>query len=222
VRGVVLTDAEADHTLGLPVLRGGPSLRVLATGPVLGALPWRAMIDRYTPWQWTPLAPGRVHPLDGGLSVTVHPVGDKLPKYVDSAAEPHPGAAGGWVSALRVEDAADGSALLYAPCFGSWSPALDALLTTVDGALLDGTFYSAGELGRGAPSAPAQRAMGHLPVSGPSGSLAALARHRGVRRVYTHLNNTNPLLDPASPARAAAAAAGVEILPDGAELVLRR
>ncbi|MEZ0069645.1 pyrroloquinoline quinone biosynthesis protein B [Streptacidiphilus sp. MAP12-20] len=216
LRGVLLTDAEADHTLGLPALRGGPPLEVLGTAPVLDALPWRAMIDRYTPWQWTTAEPGRAYPLAGGLIVTVHPVGDKVPKYVD----PVPSGTTGWVSALRVEDPSDGSALLYAPCFGAWSSVMDELLATVDCALVDGTFFSADELGSRAPSAPGQHAMGHLPVSGPSGSLAALARHPGVRRVYTHLNNTNPLLDPASPARAAAAAAGVDVLPDGTELVV--
>jgi pyrroloquinoline quinone biosynthesis protein B len=62
--------------------------------------------------------------------------------------------------------------------------------------------------------------MGHLPVTGPDGTLAALARHPAARRIYTHLNNTNPLLDPASPARARVAEEGVEVLADGAELVL--
>ncbi len=59
-----------------------------------------------------------------------------------------------------------------------------------------------------------------MPVTGPHGSLAALARHPGPRRIYTHLNNTNPLLDPASPARARVAEEGIEVLTDGAELVL--
>ncbi|SEM22917.1 pyrroloquinoline quinone biosynthesis protein PqqB [Streptacidiphilus jiangxiensis] len=216
LRGVLLTDAEADHTLGLPLLRGGPGLEVLATSTVLGAVPLRDAIDRYTPWRWTALVPGgAAHELVGGLSVTVHQLGSKAPKFVDS-----PATDGSWVSALRIAEPATGAALLYAPCFGRWTPALDALVAGVDCALLDGTFLSADELGTRAPGARAQRSMGHLPISGPDGSLSALARHPRVRRIYTHLNNTNPLLDPASAAHTELKAAGVELLPDGTELAL--
>jgi pyrroloquinoline quinone biosynthesis protein B len=216
LRGVLLTDAEADHTLGLPLLRGGPALEVLATSTVLDAVPLRTAIDRYMPWRWTPLAPGGgARELTGGLTVTVHRLGGKAPKFVDS-----PAPEGAWVCALRIEEPGTGASLLYAPCFGSWTPTLDALVAGVDCALLDGTFLSADELGARAPGAPAQQSMGHLPIAGPDGSLAALARHPRARRIYTHLNNTNPLLDPASAAHAQLKAAGVELLPDGAELAL--
>ena len=215
LRGALLTDAEADHTLGLAVLRGGPPLEVLATPAVLSALLLRAAIDSYTRWRWTPLTPGGEHELEGGLTVTVHPIGSKAPKFANSPADDP-----AWVSAYRIEDRGAGDTLLYAPCFGAWTPALDKLVAGVDCALLDGTFHAADELGVRAPGAPNQRSMGHLPVSGPDGSLAALARHPRVRRIYTHLNNTNPLLDPDSAARAALAGTGAEVVSDGTELSL--
>ncbi|RAG85724.1 pyrroloquinoline quinone biosynthesis protein PqqB [Streptacidiphilus pinicola] len=217
LRGVLLTDAEADHILGLPLLRGGPPLEVLAGATVLEALPLREVIDSYTPWHWTALTPDTPYELAGGLTVTLHPIGRKAPKFVNSPTE-----YASWVCAYRIEARPDGGTLLYAPCFDTWSPALDALVASVDCALLDGTFHSADELAPVAPGATAQRTMGHLPITGPGGSLAALTRHPRVRRIYTHLNNTNPLLDPDSPAHRSVTAAGVQLLPDGTELTLPR
>ncbi|MFE9450419.1 pyrroloquinoline quinone biosynthesis protein PqqB [Streptomyces sp. NPDC006739] len=218
LRGVLLTDAEADHVTGLTVLRGAPGLRIYAAAPVLAALaPVRAALDRYAPWTWTDSLSDGGFVLAGGLVVTARPVGAKTPKYLPAAmARP----ADAWVTAYRVEDLATGGVLVYAPCVGVWTPGLDELLSEADCVLLDGTFYAADEMGTAVGARSGQAAMGHLPVTGPSGTLAALARHPRPRRIYTHLNNTNPLLDPASPARARVAGMGIEVLPDGAESAL--
>ncbi|MFI5685262.1 MBL fold metallo-hydrolase [Streptomyces sp. NPDC051636] len=125
-----------------------------------------------------------------------------------------------WVTAYRVEDLATGGVLVYAPCVAAWSPVLDALCATADCVLLDGTFFAADEMGTAVRPGSGQAAMGHLPVTGPHGSLAALGRHPRPRRIYTHLDNTNPLLDPASRAREQVAENGVEVLPDGAAFTL--
>ncbi|RDI62724.1 pyrroloquinoline quinone biosynthesis protein PqqB [Nocardia pseudobrasiliensis] len=217
VRGVLLTDAELDHVLGLTILRGA-SLTGYATPRVLtaleSALPLRGLLDRYAPWAWHDSS-GTVE-LAGGLRVTTLSVGDKPPKY---AAAQRSGE--NWVSALRIEDVATGGSLVYAPCLARWPDGLDQLLAGADCALLDGTFFDVDELGSAVRERDSGQArMGHLAVAGPEGSLAALARHPGLRRIYTHFNNTNPLLDPASPARALVERAGVEILADGAEFEL--
>ncbi|MBW8794527.1 MAG: pyrroloquinoline quinone biosynthesis protein PqqB [Streptomyces sp.] len=219
VRGVLLTDAEADHVTGLTVLRGAPDLKVYAAPPVRTVLaPARGALDRYAPWEWADSLADGGFVLAGGLVVTAHPVGAKVPAYVPAAfAE----ADGRWVTAYRIEDLATGGVLLYAPCVGSWSDVLDELCAEADCVLLDGTFFTAREMGTTVRSGPRrQAAMGHLPVFGAHGSLAALARHPRTRRIYTHLNNTNPLVDPASRARAQVAAEGVEVLPDGIEFAL--
>lgn len=106
------------------------------------------------------------------------------------------------------------------PRVAAWTDTLDDLLTTADCAVLDGTFFTADETGTAVRSGTARPTMGLLPVSGPRGSLAALARHPGVRRIYIHLNNTNPLLDAGSAARAQVTGAGVDVLMDGAEFVV--
>ncbi|MBX7550835.1 pyrroloquinoline quinone biosynthesis protein PqqB [Streptomyces sp. tea 10] len=218
LRGVLLTDAEADHVTGLGELRGVAGLKVYAAPPVRSALaPVRAALERYAPWEWADTLADGGFVLAGGLVVTARTVGAKIPKYIPVQA-PQP--AGPWVTAYRVEDLASGGVLVYAPCVGAWSAELDELCAEADCVLVDGTFYAADEMGTAVRSGAGQAAMGHLPVTGPDGTLAALARHPGARRVYTHLNNTNPLLDPASPARARAAEHGVEVLDDGAELLL--
>ncbi|WP_316767065.1 pyrroloquinoline quinone biosynthesis protein PqqB [Streptomyces sasae] len=218
LRGVLLTDAEADHVAGLTVLHGAPDLKVYASPPVLEILaPARGALDRYTPWEWADSLADGGFVLAGGLVVTAHPVSAMAPKYVPAALA---GADGRWVTAYRVEDLATGGVLLYAPCVGAWSDVLDDLCAEADCVLLDGTFFTADEMGTAVRSGPGQATMGRLPVSGPHGSLAALARHPRTRRIYTHLNNTNPLVDPASRARALVAEEGVEVLPDGIEFLL--
>ena len=60
--------------------------------------------------------------------------------------------------------------------------------------------------------------MGHLPISGPGGSLSQLAALPIKRKIYTHINNTNPILLEDSPERRAHRAAGVQVAVDGLEL----
>ncbi|MGW4843130.1 pyrroloquinoline quinone biosynthesis protein PqqB [Nocardia brasiliensis] len=221
VRGVLLTDGEVDHMLGLAVLRG-VGLAVYSTAPVRHALEvdlrLRGLLDRYRPWDWHASdRPGGVE-LTGGLRVTTCPASTKKPKYVTSTAtDPH------WVTALRIEDRTTGAALVYAPCLADWPDHLDELLASADCALIDGTFFSGDELGsaiRSHEQGGGQSLMGHLPVAGEAGTLAALSRHPELRRIYTHLNNTNPLLDPASPERKLVELADIEIPSDGLEFTV--
>ncbi|GGM68627.1 coenzyme PQQ synthesis protein B [Longimycelium tulufanense] len=221
LRGVLLTDAELDHALGLVSLREGVGSRVYGTEPVLSALrselPLQGLLDRYGGARWVGVEPGVEFEVDG-LQVAAIPVGRKRPKYAASSTVD-----GWWVVAFRVTDPVTGGTLLYAPCLAEWPDRFDEVLDTADCLLLDGTFYGpeemSGATGRQVGDG-AQRAMGHVPIDGPDGSLARLARYTRLRRIYTHLNNTNPVLDAASPERATVLAAGVEILDDGTELEL--
>jgi pyrroloquinoline quinone biosynthesis protein B len=211
VRGVVLTDAELDHTLGLLALRGAAGLEVHATTTVLDALrsdlDLRTVLDRYADWTWRDVEPHRPFELAGGLVVTAVPISGKRPKYTSRSA-----VEGDWVVAFRVEDPATGGVLVYAPCLATWPAALDRLLVDADVLLLDGTFHAAAEMGVATGHEHGQSAMGHLPITR---SLPELRRHPGVRRIYTHLNNTNPVLNPDSPEHAELVEAGIEVPFDG-------
>jgi pyrroloquinoline quinone biosynthesis protein B len=92
-----------------------------------------------------------------------------------------------WVVGYRLTDLRTGGVVVYAPCLARWRP---ELATGADHVILDGTFLRADEIGAG------QAVMGHLPVAE---SLPGLPT--GPRYHYTHLNNTNPVADPAAPER---------------------
>ena len=211
LRGVLFTDAELDHTLGLLTLRGAAGLRVHAPATVLHAMradfDLRGALDGYAPWTWRQVEPEQPFELAGGLAVTAVPISGKRPKYTrESTVDGH------WVVAYRVEDPRTGGVLVYAPCLASWPPGFDDLVAEANVVLLDGTFYAGSEMGATTGNSSGQAAMGHLPITQ---SLPELRRHPGVRRIYTHLNNTNPVLDPASDEHAKLREAGVEVPPDG-------
>ena len=217
LRGVLLTSAELDHSLGVFSLREGGGQSLYAPANALAALRsnlgLRSVLDNYAGWSWHEAVPEQSFDLTGGLVATAHAVGVKHPKYTSELSGP-------WVVAYRIHDPATGGTLLYAPCLASWSPDFEALLADVDCLLLDGTFSAPDEMGVRTGHAKGQSAMGHLPVFGDGGSLPELRRFPGMRRIYTHLNNTNPLLDPASREHSAVTAAGVEVVPDGTVITL--
>jgi pyrroloquinoline quinone biosynthesis protein B len=227
LRGALLTDAELDHTIGLLTLREAADFTVWAPPTVLHALarafPVPDIVSGYNPWTWQPL--GREAfwlGEDPGLRCSALRLTHKVPKYAARAASPtgddH------WAVAYRIEDPATGRALVYAPTLREWTPAFDRFLNGANCLVLDGTFYTANEMSAtvagGEQAVDTQRAMGHLPITGPDGTLAHLRDHPNLRCVYTHINNTNPVLDAESHARATVEASGAEILPDGAELVI--
>ncbi|HEX4701452.1 MAG TPA: MBL fold metallo-hydrolase, partial [Pseudonocardiaceae bacterium] len=212
IRGALLTDAELDHTTGLLLLREGAGLHVWAPAAVVSALttdfPVRDIVGRYHDWTWHAV---ETTPFDvGDLRCQAFPLHDKPPRYAERRT-------GSWAVAYRIEDPATGGVLVYAPCLGTWPAGFDEFVTGADCVLLDGTFYSADEL---APTTGGQHSMGHLPIAGSDGSLAALRRHAGIRWIYTHLNNTNPLLDNTSPLFTDLRAAGADVLADGTEIDL--
>jgi pyrroloquinoline quinone biosynthesis protein B len=235
LRGVLLTDGELDHTTGLLALREGAELDIHAPDAVVASLtehfPLRRLLDPYATVRWHPLDAsdgGELLLDDGGLRVTALPLSDKHPRYAAESARPGP-----WVVALRFEDVATGGAVVYAPCLAAWPDGFEKFAADAAYLLLDGTFWREDELARatghpgvrgalstGHPGVRGALAMGHLPISGDGGTLARLRPAGSPRYLYTHLNNTNPIADPASPEHAELIAAGARVAQDGMELTL--
>ena len=217
LRGVLLTAAELDHTIGLLVLREGGRLDIHGTGPVLGALggplPIRPVLQAYSSPRWIEVVAGRPKPLeDGRLTVTAFPLGDKRPRYADACE-----AAEDWVVGYTVKDLESGGTAVFAPCVARWTADLETAVAGADCTFFDGTFWSDDELALAGVGTRTAAAMGHLPIGGAGGSARRLTALGGGRKVYVHLNNTNPVLGSGSPERQELDRLGLEVGFDGLE-----
>jgi len=223
IAGVVLIDAQIDHTTGLFMLREGKALDVwctaqvhedLTTGnPIFNVLAhfctarWQALqVDPPTPF-CVPDVPG--------LRFTPVPLASKAPPYSPHRHDPHPGDNIGVLIESLGSDGRVAHRVFYAPGFGAMAPHLGPYLADSDCVLLDGTFWTDDEMIRLGLSTQTARAIGHLPQSGADGMIALLARYARPRKVLIHINNTNPILDEDSAQRAELAGAGIEVAHDG-------
>jgi pyrroloquinoline quinone biosynthesis protein B len=220
VAGVLLTDAEIDHTAGLLLLRESTTpVRVYGDAGVERALrdgyPVLTILEHYSGVQWQTLPAERVTALDGS-SLVVEPfdVGGDAPRYLNGSGVEL--AASGFV----FRDRAGGGVLSYVPGLARLDEDVLGRFAASDVVLVDGTFWRDDELAQLGISARSAREMGHVPLSGPGGTLEALAGVTGPRTVLVHINNSNPILLEDSAERAAVLAAGVEIADDGLEIQL--
>jgi pyrroloquinoline quinone biosynthesis protein B len=208
VDGVLLTHAHVGHYLGLAHF----GFEVVSTSglPVYASERMAAYLRENGPWSQLvrlenvvlrTIRPGEPFDLAGGLQVTpiVVPHRDE---YSDTL--------GFVVRGPR-------SSLLYVPdtdSWRAWTTSIVDLVGDVDVAILDGTFYSAGEL----PGRDVTK-IGHPLVTETMDLLEPLVRS-GKRVCFTHLNHSNPALDPASPERRAIEARGFHVLEEGQEIPL--
>jgi pyrroloquinoline quinone biosynthesis protein B len=222
IDGVLLTNADLDHVLGLWSLREGGPLRIHATAAVWNSLVHGLGMDRIlgffggSRWLEAPWEPHALSLSGGepsGLLYSAFPLPGKAPRYVEA----RPGAAGDNIG-YRIEDPRTGGRIVFAPDIGAVDDTLREELAQCDVAFLDGTFWTDGELEElGGRSAAL---MAHLPLGGPEGSLAALPRGQKPRRIFVHINNSNPMLREDSPERAELVRSGAEVGIDGQELEL--
>jgi pyrroloquinoline quinone biosynthesis protein B len=220
IAGVLLTDAEIDHTAGLLLLRESATpVRVFGDEGVERALthgyPVLAILERYCGAEWRTLEPERATPLEGS-SLVVEPfaVGGDAPRYL-SGSDVELEASG-----FVFRDRAGGGVVTYVPGLARLDARVLARLGASDLVLVDGTFWRDDELARLGISSRSARDMGHVPLSGPGGTLEALARLTRPRKALVHINNTNPILLEDSPERDAVLRAGVEVAYDGLEVEL--
>ena len=217
--GVVLIDAQIDHTTGLFMLREGKPLDIWCTPQVREDLtagnPIFNVLSHFCTVRWQPvqaLPPSSFSiPGAAGLVFTPVPLTSKAPPYSPHRDDPHPGDNIG----VLIEDTATGEKVFYAPGFGAMEPHLEPWLAEADCVLLDGTFWTDDEMIRLGLSTKTARDIGHLPQSGADGMIALLDRYAKPRKVLIHINNTNPILDEDSPERAELTRAGIELAYDG-------
>lgn len=213
VAGVLLTDAEIDHTAGLLLMRESATpIRVLGAAGVGRALregyPVLTMLERYCGAEWRTLEPG---PLDGSsLEVEPFPAGGDAPRYLE----------GTELEATGLVFSDSGGTVTYVPGLARLDDDVVARLASSDVVLVDGTFWHDDDLARLGISDRTARDMGHVPLAGPGGSLEVLAGLERPRKILVHINNTNPILLEDSPEREEVVQAGVEVAYDGLEVEL--
>ena len=219
IAGILLTDANVDHMGGLAVLRqsGARGFTIWSSAVVRSLALEQVAFAPFAmpPHRWETFLDGQSHALDDRLSVSAIAVAGTTPGYAGRMEAP------GAVVAIAVADRETGGRLLAAPVFAAVDPVLRNALASADVAFIDGSFYADDELADFGVDGKAARRLGHLPAGGADGSLALLASEaRGTRVIYAHLNNTNPLVDPASAAYTEAETHGFAVAEDGLMLTL--
>jgi pyrroloquinoline quinone biosynthesis protein B len=225
IAGVVLGSSDLDHVVGLLLLRELQPLRVYAAPSILRILREEnsmfGMLNRVEPQVvWTSMKSGAPFSLlsadgkDSGLRCEVHYLSGRYPKYVKSEVA---NLAADEATAALLFESASGKRAAYIPAVGNLSDALLEKIRYVDLLLFDGTFWSDDELQRIQGSGETAHQMGHIPVEE---SLRLLKSIEVGRKIFIHLNNTNPILNEAGPEHQAVRQAGWEVAEDNWQLEL--
>jgi pyrroloquinoline quinone biosynthesis protein B len=229
ISGIVLTNGDLDHCLGLLSLRESQPLALYATprvrsGFTEGNVLYRTLerFDGHVVWHALELGePGPELPLlvpggaPSGLTLRAFAAPGKAALHLDQS-KPEPGDNIG----LLIRDLRTGKTLAYLPAAGASSPAVVSATKAADAVFFDGTFWSSDELIKLGASERRAEDMAHWPIGGPEGSLIFLGQLSAARKVLIHINNTNPMLREDSAERAEVHAHGVEVAYDGMELTL--
>lgn len=216
LQAVLLTDAELDHTLGLLLMREGRGLEVHATESVHETLTTGTGILRtleaYCPVKWQPVVSGTEVALGEGLSYSAFDVPTKKRMRFTGAAE------NGRVVGYRITDVTSRRSLVYLPCVQELTPVIVDELGDCTVLMVDGTCWRDDEMPSLGLASKTSRDMGHVPIDGPGGSLELLSPLPIDRKIYIHINNTNPILLDDSPERMHLDRHGMEVAVDGLEI----
>jgi len=219
IAGILLTNGDLDHCLGLLSLRESYPLTLYATEAVRagfteGNVLYRTLERFPEQITWRRLVPGQAQPLGelgNELQVTAIPAPGKLPLHLEGRRAPSPEDNVGFVISEG-----SGRRLAYFSGIAGPSPEVEQALADADVVFFDGTFWSSDELISAGLGTRSAEEMAHWPIGGAAGSLQFLSQPR-LMTVYIHINNTNPILYEDSPEQRAVTAAGILVAHDGLE-----
>ncbi|MFI5012847.1 MAG: pyrroloquinoline quinone biosynthesis protein PqqB [Hyphomicrobiales bacterium] len=220
IRGVFLTNGDVDHVAGLLSLRERQPLVIFATDATLQLLESNSIfgvLDRSCV-VLKPLSEDGIVDTGFGLSVRPFFVPGKVPLHQEKGEVEIGGVS---EATLGLEVTAAGGRLVYVPGCARASEEVLRRAAGADLLLFDGTTYTDDEMVRLGLSEKTAWRMGHVAISGQEGSLRAFAEIDARQKIYTHINNTNPILIEGSPERLAVEAAGWQVAHDGMEISLR-
>jgi pyrroloquinoline quinone biosynthesis protein B len=226
IRGVILTGGEIDQIAGLLVIREFQRFDVFATPPIRRIVTednsmFRVLARVANQVTWRDITVDRAFETHG-LRVEPFTLPGKFPLFASASlvADANPAEAVLGLRISPISSTSGGPALAYLPGIGSITDALLDRLSSCNLVFFDGTFWTDAEPQSIPGITRTASQMGHVPVSGAGGSLERLAALKNTRKVYLHVNNTNPILDEDSAEHAAVAKAGWEVSWDGMEMEL--
>jgi pyrroloquinoline quinone biosynthesis protein B len=224
IRAVVLTNGDVDHVAGLLNLRESQPFGLYATRRIHDVLAANTVFNvlnpdfvdrrRFRLDEAVELAEGDGTPL--GLSLTVFPVPGKVALWLEdrSAGDGNFGTVDEDTVGLEIADGS-GRRVYYIPGCARMTPELAARIDGADVVFFDGTLWTDDEMVRQKVGVKTGQRMGHISMSGPEGSIAAFRDLRIGRKIFIHINNTNPVLREGATQRAEAEAAGWDVAYDG-------
>ncbi|MGD9670637.1 MAG: pyrroloquinoline quinone biosynthesis protein PqqB [Hyphomicrobiaceae bacterium] len=226
IKAAVLTNGDVDHISGLINLRemeplavygSNRVLSVLAQNSIFNVLNSEMVVRRELPLEEPTKLFGADAPL--GLTVEAFAVPGKVALYLEDASKGEDfGTEEGDTIGLKITDPETGKAFFYVPGCANVDATLARRLKGAALVFFDGTLFDDNEMIDAGLSAKTGQRMGHISMSGPEGSIAAFEKLGVARKVYVHINNSNPVLDENSDARRHAEAAGWNIGYDGMEI----
>ena len=216
IQAVVLTGAEIDQIAGLLSLRESTPFALYATPASHAAVAANAMFGAMTSMARRAVNPGEPFTLAGGIEARLFMVPGKLPLYLeDEAPELETESAAN----VGIELRRDGAKMVFVPGTATVTEQMLERFAGADVVLFDGTVFTDDEMIRTGTGQKTGRRMGHMQIDGDDGSLRALTG-LSARRIYIHVNNTNPILVEGSAERRKVESAGWQVAEDGMEIVL--
>jgi pyrroloquinoline quinone biosynthesis protein B len=229
IAAVVLTNGDVDHVAGLLTLRESQPFSLYATERVLSVLRANSIFNvlnpDYVERRRMPLnAPFEVCGRKGdgmGIVVEAFAVPGKVALYLeDASAGANFGSRPEDTVGLRIAARDNTSQCFYIPGCAALTDDVASRLAGAPLVLFDGTLWRDDEMIVAGIGSKTGRRMGHMSVSGADGTIAAFETLGVKRKVFVHMNNSNPILLADSPERAAIAQAGWEAAHDGMEITL--
>jgi pyrroloquinoline quinone biosynthesis protein B len=201
---------------GLLSLRESTAFTLYATPASHAAVASNAMFGAMDAMKRRAVNPGERFTLTGDIEATMFMVPGKVPLYLE-----------GQVPELDAESPAnvgielrrDGATVVFVPGAASVTDAMRTRFARADVVLFDGTLFTDDEMVRSGTGEKTGRRMGHMPIDGENGSLKML-NGLNARRIYIHINNTNPILIDGSNERAKVETSGWSVAEDGMEITL--
>ncbi len=226
IKAVVVTNGDVDHIAGLINLREGQRFSIYAATRVMATLEANSVFNVVSHEN----APRLSMPLDTpidlkgdgvdlGLTLEAFAVPGKIALYLEIEGANYGSKLGDTIG-LRIRERATGKEFFYIPGVAEIEEPLAKRIAGASLLFLDGTLFTDDEMVSQGLSAKTGQRMGHISMSGPDGSMAVIKPLNIARRIYVHINNSNPALEDGSDARRAVEAQGWEVGFDGMEVRL--